>query len=99
MLKQSAVARAKEKSVITDFNTKLANKVLAFQDAHHGVRQIWYNSTSNSLNSLQSQTWLWDSNAAFTAVLNSPTSYGFKDATSYGAIGDFWGYDLLLTFH
>jgi len=37
------------------------------------------------------QTWLWDSNSAFTAVLNSPTSYGFVDATSYGNPGDFWG--------
>ncbi|KIM75765.1 carbohydrate esterase family 16 protein [Piloderma croceum F 1598] len=37
------------------------------------------------------QTWLWDSNSAFTAVLNSPTSYGFVDVTSYGNPGDFWG--------
>jgi len=37
------------------------------------------------------QTWLWDSNAAFTTVLNNPTAYGFVDATSYGNTGDFWG--------
>ncbi|CDO77590.1 Carbohydrate Esterase Family 16 protein [Trametes cinnabarina] len=37
------------------------------------------------------KTWLWDSNAAFTTVLNNPTAYGFVDATSYGNTGDFWG--------
>ncbi|KAG5636994.1 hypothetical protein H0H81_006170 [Sphagnurus paluster] len=37
-------------------------------------------------------TWIWDSNAAFTNILNSPGSYGFKDATSYGsASNQFWG--------
>lgn len=41
-------------------------------------------------------TWLWDSNAAFTTVLNSPTTYGFVDATSYGNTGDFWGYVSLM---
>lgn len=40
---------------------------------------------------LQVQTWLWDSNAAFTTVLNDPTAYGFVDNTSYGNTGDFWG--------
>ncbi|KAK0221163.1 hypothetical protein EDD85DRAFT_862074 [Armillaria nabsnona] len=29
-------------------------------------------------------TRIWDSNAAFTAILNSPTSYGFEDATTFG---------------
>lgn len=39
-------------------------------------------------------TWIWDSNASFTTILNSPTSYGFKDATSYGsASNQFWGND------
>jgi len=37
------------------------------------------------------KTWIWDSNAEFTTILNNPTAYGFKDATSYGATGDFWG--------
>jgi phospholipase/lecithinase/hemolysin len=36
-------------------------------------------------------TWLYDSNSAFTTILNSPTQYGFVDATSYGSTGDFWG--------
>ncbi|PFH48916.1 carbohydrate esterase family 16 protein [Amanita thiersii Skay4041] len=40
------------------------------------------------------QTWLWDSNASFTTILNSPTTYGFRDATSYGSSPDlFWGND------
>ncbi|KAI0765698.1 hypothetical protein BD413DRAFT_637829 [Trametes elegans] len=37
------------------------------------------------------KTWQWDSNAAFTTVLNDPTKFGFKDATSFGGEGDFWG--------
>ncbi|KAK0446962.1 uncharacterized protein EV420DRAFT_1714419 [Desarmillaria tabescens] len=37
------------------------------------------------------KTWIWDSNAAFTAILDDPTSYGFQDVTSYGdADGLFW---------
>ncbi|KAG8965732.1 hypothetical protein FRC05_003049 [Tulasnella sp. 425] len=30
-------------------------------------------------------TWLYNSNAKVTQILNSPTSYGFQDATTYGA--------------
>ncbi|KAF9036805.1 hypothetical protein BJ165DRAFT_1354512 [Panaeolus papilionaceus] len=38
------------------------------------------------------KTWMWDSNAQFTTILNSPTTYGFKDATSYGSGSNiFWG--------
>ncbi|THU98031.1 hypothetical protein K435DRAFT_721189 [Dendrothele bispora CBS 962.96] len=38
------------------------------------------------------QTFLWDSNAAFTQILNNPTAYGFKDATTFGTgDGIFWG--------
>ncbi|KAK0468880.1 hypothetical protein IW261DRAFT_1517326 [Armillaria novae-zelandiae] len=37
-------------------------------------------------------TWIWDSNAAFTAILDNPTSYGFEDATTFGdAPNIFWG--------
>lgn len=37
-------------------------------------------------------TWIWDSNAAFTAILDDPTSYGFEDATTFGdAPNIFWG--------
>ncbi|KAF9471786.1 hypothetical protein BDN70DRAFT_938685 [Pholiota conissans] len=37
-------------------------------------------------------TFLWDSNAQFTTMLNSPSTYGFQDATSYGSAATmFWG--------
>ncbi|KAF8058624.1 hypothetical protein FPV67DRAFT_1720474 [Lyophyllum atratum] len=39
-------------------------------------------------------TWTWDANTQFTIILNSPGTYGFKDATSYGsASNQFWGND------
>ncbi|KAI3608958.1 cellulose-binding gdsl lipase [Moniliophthora roreri] len=38
------------------------------------------------------KTFSYDSYAAFTKILNNPTSYGFKDATSVGnAANNFWG--------
>jgi phospholipase/lecithinase/hemolysin len=38
------------------------------------------------------KTYLWDSNAQFTTILNSPTTYGFQDATTYGdGATIFWG--------
>ncbi|CAK5266684.1 unnamed protein product [Mycena citricolor] len=37
------------------------------------------------------KTWLWDSNTVFNTVLDSPTTYGFVDAVSFGNTGDFWG--------
>ncbi|KAJ3546050.1 hypothetical protein NM688_g5554 [Phlebia brevispora] len=74
MLAEAASAQALEKSVIADFNSKLADRVSWFQGNNTGV-----------------ETWLWDSNAAFTTVLNDPQAYGFVDATSYGNTGDFWG--------
>ena len=40
---------------------------------------------------MQVKTWLWDSNTAFTTVLDNPTAYGFVDAVSYGGTNDFWG--------
>lgn len=36
-------------------------------------------------------TFVWDSYAAFTPILDDPSVYGFVDNTSYGATGDFWG--------
>lgn len=42
-------------------------------------------------------TKIWDSNTAFTTVLNSPQTYGFVDATSFGNTGDFWGYVLKIS--
>ncbi|PPR01412.1 hypothetical protein CVT24_006250 [Panaeolus cyanescens] len=36
--------------------------------------------------------YFWDSNKAFTRILDNPQAYGFKDATSYGPGDDiFWG--------
>ncbi|KAF5363206.1 hypothetical protein D9758_008373 [Tetrapyrgos nigripes] len=38
------------------------------------------------------KTFLWDSNAAFTQILNNPTAFGFKDNTTFGTgDGIFWG--------
>lgn len=74
MLAESTSAQALEKSVIADFNTRLASRITQFGKNNTNV-----------------QTWLWDSNAAFTTVLNSPTTYGFVDNISYGNTGDFWG--------
>ncbi|KDR69860.1 hypothetical protein GALMADRAFT_912633 [Galerina marginata CBS 339.88] len=38
------------------------------------------------------KTFLWDSNAQFTTILNSPQTYGFQDATSFGSAANmFWG--------
>ncbi|KIP09018.1 carbohydrate esterase family 16 protein [Phlebiopsis gigantea 11061_1 CR5-6] len=42
-------------------------------------------------NHTDAKTWLWDSNTAFSIVLDDPTAYGFIDNTSYGNTGDFWG--------
>ncbi|KAL0955541.1 hypothetical protein HGRIS_001777 [Hohenbuehelia grisea] len=40
-------------------------------------------------------TWIWDSNALFTKIINSPATYGFTDVTSYGtSAGYFWLNDL-----
>ncbi|KAF9465168.1 hypothetical protein BDZ94DRAFT_1160462 [Collybia nuda] len=36
-------------------------------------------------------TFIWDSYASFSTILNSPTTYGFRDATTYGTGADiFW---------
>ncbi|KAH8103480.1 hypothetical protein BXZ70DRAFT_889104 [Cristinia sonorae] len=37
------------------------------------------------------KTWQFDSNTVFNTVLDSPQSFGFVDATSFGGAGDFWG--------
>jgi len=40
------------------------------------------------------KTWYYDTNAAFTTILNSPTTYGFSaSVSSYGGANDFWGND------
>jgi phospholipase/lecithinase/hemolysin len=38
------------------------------------------------------QTWVWDSNAAFVQILNSPATYGFNtNVNTWGGAKDFWG--------
>ncbi|KAF7431070.1 hypothetical protein PC9H_006788 [Pleurotus ostreatus] len=38
------------------------------------------------------ETYTWDSSATFTRILDSPTTYGFRDATTFGdGTGIFWG--------
>ncbi|KAF9445933.1 carbohydrate esterase family 16 protein [Macrolepiota fuliginosa MF-IS2] len=38
------------------------------------------------------QTYIWDSHTQFGTILDSPTTYGFRDATTYGTGSDiFWG--------
>ncbi|KIK60905.1 carbohydrate esterase family 16 protein, partial [Collybiopsis luxurians FD-317 M1] len=38
------------------------------------------------------KTFLWDSNTYFNTILDNPTTYGFKDATSFGSgVNLFWG--------
>ncbi|KIL53904.1 carbohydrate esterase family 16 protein, partial [Amanita muscaria Koide BX008] len=41
------------------------------------------------------RTWFWDSHAAFTAILDDPARYGFRDVTSWNPIDPayFWGND------
>ncbi|KAK0212103.1 hypothetical protein DFS33DRAFT_1279139 [Desarmillaria ectypa] len=55
-------------------------------------RKLTARAASLEANHSDVTTWIWDSNAAFTPILDDPTSYGFKDATSYGDGADiFWG--------
>ena len=93
MLTQPVASRAVEKVVITDFNYKLAAHISSFRANHFGVSLAKHISIGLLTKLLygQVETWLWDSNSAFARVLNSPTRYGFVDATSYGGPGDFWG--------
>ena len=91
MLSQDASAQAAEKAVITGFNTKLAQRVASFA-ASTGVSILSYHNHGLAPECYyQSQTWFWDSNTAFTTVLDDPQAYGFVDAVSYGNTGDFWG--------
>ncbi|KAK7032146.1 hypothetical protein VNI00_013320 [Paramarasmius palmivorus] len=80
-LGQSASNRALQDSVITGYNSRLSARISTFKANHAGAIVI-----------SQANTYLYDSYAAFTKILNSPTSYGFKDATSVGTASNiFWG--------
>ncbi|KAK0212110.1 hypothetical protein DFS33DRAFT_1389124 [Desarmillaria ectypa] len=55
-------------------------------------RKLTARAASLEANHSDVTTWIWDSNAAFTPILDDPTSFGFKDATNYGDGADiFWG--------
>lgn len=98
MLSQAASAQAAEKAVIAGYNAKLVQRVAAFEAAHPNVCFIIIAMIcigyGGSDATPQVTTKIWDSNTAFTAVLDSPKTYGFVDATSFGNPGDFWGYVL-----
>jgi hypothetical protein len=82
------------KAVVADFNYKLAAHISSFRGDHFGVSLAKHMGLISLLTKLlcgQVETWLWDSNSAFTRVLDLPTWYGFMDMTSYGGPGDFWG--------
>ncbi|KDQ12170.1 carbohydrate esterase family 16 protein [Botryobasidium botryosum FD-172 SS1] len=72
VLSRNATTRALEKSVIDTFNKKLIAKAQDFGLAHF----------------LDANTWVYDANARLVQVLDNPTAFGFKDATSYGSDND-----------
>lgn len=93
MLAQAASAQATEKTVIAGFNSKLVAKMASFKAANTGVSFRIKHSMSLIKLRNKVQTFLWDSNTQFNTILNSPATYGFQDATSYGTTpGLFWGY-------
>ena len=98
MLSQAASAQAAEKAVIAGYNAKLVQRVAAFEAAHPNVCFIIIAMIcigyGGSDATPQVTTKIWDSNTAFTTVLDSPKTFGFVDATSFGNPGDFWGYVL-----
>ena len=90
MAAEGASAQALEASVILDFNTQLEGRVAQLKVNHTDVSLDFF-VTAISIEMFQVSTWFWDSNAAFTLVLDNPTAFGFVDNTSYGNTGDFWG--------
>ncbi|THH20493.1 hypothetical protein EW146_g887 [Bondarzewia mesenterica] len=66
--------------------TSLEKSVIAGYNSKLVTQASNFKSTNSGV-----QTWLWDSNTRFSEILDSPTTYGFVDATSYGGTGDFWG--------
>ena len=91
MLANTTENRALEKSIVTTFNFKLAAKIHKFKSTHKNViniDEVWKNPAQKYYH--QVQTFLWDAYSYFTAILDDPTSYGFTDATGFGADGEFW---------
>ncbi|PPQ78827.1 LOW QUALITY PROTEIN: hypothetical protein CVT25_010620, partial [Psilocybe cyanescens] len=84
MLNQSLTSQALEKSVIATFNSKLQDRVNAFQSSHSEVLPFI------PIN-LNVKTFFWDTNAQFSDIFDNPYYFGFKDATSYGSDANmFW---------
>ncbi|EIM80926.1 uncharacterized protein STEHIDRAFT_182917 [Stereum hirsutum FP-91666 SS1] len=69
--------------------TSLEKSMITYYNAQLAVRATNFSSTHTG-----AQTWVWDANAAFSAILDDPTAYGFVDNTSYGGTDDFWGNNL-----
>lgn len=91
MAPQGASAQELEASVIAGFNSKLVDRANQLKANHSDVSPCINHNIELILRATQVSTWLWDSNAAFTLVLDNPTAFGFVDNTSYGNTGDFWG--------
>ncbi|KAL5512574.1 hypothetical protein ACEPAG_3227 [Sanghuangporus baumii] len=66
----------------------LEKTVIAGYNSKLAVRATQFKANNTGV-----QTWVWDSNTAFTVILDNPTAFGFIDATSYGGTGSFWGND------
>ena len=91
MIGQGANAQAAEKRVIAGYNAKLVTRADAFKTTNTGVSIPGAADQRNGLISPQVKTWLWDSASDFTRILDSPTQFGFSDATSVGNAKSFWG--------
>lgn len=66
--------------------TSLEKSVIAGFNSKLAARVSNLTSTHSGV-----KTWLWDSNARFSQILDNPTAFGFIDNSSYGNTGDFWG--------
>ncbi|EKM81377.1 hypothetical protein AGABI1DRAFT_113024 [Agaricus bisporus var. burnettii JB137-S8] len=69
----------------------------ASRDAEAAVINGFNTKLVSKINSFKSAnrnvtTYVWDSHTQFTAMLDDPQAYGFKDSTSFGSAPDqFWG--------
>ncbi|KAJ7511186.1 hypothetical protein B0H11DRAFT_2386824, partial [Mycena galericulata] len=98
-LKQSGVAGGRnflfinvppmDRSPLMLANGAASNAILKSAIADYNTK-LATQVSSFKANNTGVTTWFWDANTAFTTILNSPTTYGFVDAVSYGNTGDFW---------
>ena len=66
--------------------TSLEKSVIAGFNSKLAARVSNLTSTHSGV-----KTWLWDTNARFSQILDNPTAFGFIDNSSYSNTGDFWG--------